>query len=114
MQTRKNCLPTGSAQIAPGLDPILDRFAQTLNENPRTTVRIVGHTDSTGSDAINDPLSVNRASSVRNYLVAHGVAGQRIAIDGRGSREPIADNATADGRARNRRVDIFVAEAAAG
>ena len=105
---------TGSAQIAPGLDPILDRFAQTLNENPRTTVRIVGHTDSTGSDAINDPLSVNRASSVRNYLVAHGVSGQRIAIDGRGSREPIADNATADGRARNRRVDIFVAEAAAG
>ena len=46
--------------------------------------------------------------------MAHGVAGQRIAIDGRGSREPIADNATADGRARNRRVDIFVAEAAAG
>lgn len=103
---------TGSAQIAPGLDPVLDRFAQTLAENPKTTVRIVGHTDSTGSDAINDPLSVNRASSVRNYLAAHGVASHRIAIDGRGAREPIADNATDAGRARNRRVDIFVGEAA--
>jgi len=104
---------TGSARIAPALDPILDRFAQTLLENPRTTVRIVGHTDSTGSDAINDPLSVNRASSVRNHLAARGVAGDRIAIDGRGSREPIADNATEAGRARNRRVDIFVGERAA-
>lgn len=80
---------TGSAQLAPGLDPILNRFAQTLNENPGTRVRIVGHTDSTGSDAINDPLSVNRASSVRNYLVSRHVASDRIAIDGRGSHEPI-------------------------
>lgn len=103
---------TGSAQLAPGLQPILVRFATTLNENPKTAVRIVGHTDSTGSDAINDPLSVNRASSVRNFLVAQGVASNRIAIDGRGSREPIADNTTAEGRARNRRVDIFVGEQA--
>ena len=105
---------SGSARLAPALEPILDRFAQTLAENPKTTVRIVGHTDSTGNDAINDPLSVNRASSVRNYLVARGVASNRIAIDGRGSREPIADNATEAGRARNRRVDIFVGEAATG
>jgi len=104
---------TGSAAIKPAFDPILNRFAQTLNENPRTTVRIIGHTDSTGNDAINDPLSVNRAASVRNYLVSHGVAGNRIAIDGRGSREPIADNGTDAGRAQNRRVDIFVAESAA-
>ncbi|MBN8495037.1 MAG: OmpA family protein [Burkholderiales bacterium] len=101
---------TGSAQLAPGLQPILTRFAVTLNENPKTSVRIVGHTDSSGSDAINEPLSVNRAASVRNYLVSQGVAADRIAIDGRGSREPIADNATAEGRARNRRVDIYVAE----
>jgi outer membrane protein OmpA-like peptidoglycan-associated protein len=103
---------TGSSQLAPGLQPILSRFAVTLNENPKTAVRIVGHTDSTGSDAINDPLSVNRAASVRNYLVSQGVAGDRVSIDGRGSREPIADNATAEGRARNRRVDIFVGERA--
>lgn len=105
---------TGSAQLAPGLQPILNRFAQTLVENPKTTVRIVGHTDSTGTDAINDPLSVNRASAVRNDLVAHGVAASRISIDGRGAREPIADNGTDAGRARNRRVDIFVGEASAG
>ncbi|MBX3641541.1 MAG: OmpA family protein [Rubrivivax sp.] len=103
---------TGSAQLAPSLEPILNRFAQTLNENPKTTVRVVGHTDSTGNDAINDPLSVNRASSVRNYLAARGVASSRVSIDGRGAREPIADNNTEAGRARNRRVDIFVGEAA--
>ena len=102
----------GSAQISPSFDAVLNRFAQTLNDNPKTTVRIIGHTDSTGSDAINDPLSVNRAVAVRNYLSARGVAANRIAIDGRGSREPVASNASDAGRAQNRRVDIFVAEAA--
>ena len=90
---------------------MLDRFATTLNQNPVTTVRVVGHTDNVGSDAVNNPLSVNRAAATRDYLVSRGVAGNRIAIDGRGSREPIADNATASGKARNRRVEIFVAEA---
>jgi len=102
----------GRADIQPNFRPILDKFAASLNENPVTTVNIIGHTDSTGSDAINNPLSVNRASSVRDYLVARGVASQRIAIDGRGSREPVADNATDAGRAMNRRVEIFVAEPA--
>jgi len=102
---------TNSAQINPSLSPVLDRFAQTLNANPGTTVRIIGHTDSTGSDAINDPLSVNRAASTRQYLAARGVDPARIAIDGRGSREPIADNSTLQGRAMNRRVEIYVGEA---
>lgn len=53
---------------------VLDRFAQTLVANPVTTMRIIGHTDNTGNDAINDPLSVNRAASVRNYLADRGVA----------------------------------------
>jgi outer membrane protein OmpA-like peptidoglycan-associated protein len=75
-------------------------------------VRIVGHTDNTGNDAINNPLSVNRAQSARDYLVSRGVATSRISIDGRGSREPIADNGTEAGRARNRRIDIFLAERA--
>lgn len=101
----------GRSEIRPNFVPILDRFAQTLNENPATTVRITGHTDSTGSDAINDPLSVNRAASTRNHLTSRGVNVQRIAIDGRGSHEPIADNSTEAGRARNRRVEIYVAEA---
>lgn len=103
---------TNRYDIKPNLRPILDRFATTLNENPVTTVSIIGHTDSTGTDAINNPLSVNRAASTRDYLVARGVAANRIAIDGRGSREPIADNNTVEGRAKNRRVEVFVAEPA--
>lgn len=103
---------TNRYDIKPNLRPILDRFATTLNENPVTTVTIIGHTDSTGTDAINNPLSVNRAASTRDYLVARGVAANRIAIDGRGSREPIADNSTVEGRAQNRRVEVFVAEPA--
>lgn len=98
--------------IKPDLRPILDRFATTLNQNPVTTVTIIGHTDSTGTDAINNPLSVNRAAATRDYLVGRGVAASRIAIDGRGAREPIADNNTEAGRAKNRRVEIFVAEPA--
>jgi len=105
---------TGKHDIQPRLMPILDQFAQGLNQQPSMEVRIVGHTDSTGSDAINNPLSVQRAQSARDYLVGRGVAGQRIAIDGRGSREPIADNATEAGRARNRRIDIYLAERAQG
>ncbi|WP_328269183.1 OmpA family protein [Pseudogulbenkiania ferrooxidans] len=103
---------SGRYDIKSNMRPILDRFATTLNQNPVTTVKIIGHTDSTGSDAINGPLSVNRASATRSYLVARGVAMNRISIDGRGSSEPIASNGTAAGRAKNRRVEIFVGEAA--
>lgn len=103
---------TGRYDIKSNLRPVLDRFASTLNENPVTTITIVGHTDNTGSDAINDPLSVNRAAATRDYLAARGVGSNRISINGRGSHEPIADNNTASGRAKNRRVEIFVAESA--
>ncbi len=101
---------TGRADIRPNFRSVLDRFAQTLNTNPNTTVRIIGHTDNTGSDAINDPLSVNRAASTRQYLADRGVNPARIAIEGRGSHEPIASNATEAGRAQNRRVEIYVGE----
>lgn len=103
---------TGRYDIKPNLRPVLERFATTLQQNPVTTVRIIGHTDNTGTDAINDPLSVNRAKATRDYLVARGVSMNRIAIDGRGSHEPIADNSTTSGRAANRRVEIFVGESA--
>jgi len=102
---------SGRYDIKPELRPVLDRLAQGLAEHPVTRINIVGHSDSSGSDAVNNPLSVNRAAAVRDYLVPRGVASSRITVDGRGSREPIADNATADGRAKNRRVEIFVAEA---
>jgi len=101
---------TGRYDIKPNMRPVLDNLASSLNQHPITTITIVGHTDSTGSDAVNNPLSINRAAAVRDYLTARGVSAQRIAIDGRGSRQPIADNSTASGRAMNRRVEIFVAE----
>lgn len=100
----------GRSDIQPNFAPVLDQFAAGLRNNPNTDVRIVGHTDSTGSDAINNPLSLDRAESTRNYLTARGVSGARIQVDGRGSREPIAGNDTAAGRARNRRVEIFMGE----
>jgi len=103
---------TGRANIKPNLQPILDQFAQGLSSQPNTEIRIVGHTDSTGSDAINNPLSINRAASARDYLASRGVDSRRIQIDGRGSHEPIADNTTEAGRAKNRRIEIYLAERA--
>jgi len=104
----------GRAAIKPNFAPVLNQFATSLNQNPVTTVTIIGHTDSTGSDAINNPLSVDRANAARDYLVSRGVARTRIATDGRGSREPVADNNTQQGRDKNRRVEIYVAEQVAG
>lgn len=101
---------TGRSNIKPNLQPILDQFAQGLNNQPNTEIRIVGHTDSTGSDSINNPLSVNRAASARDYLSARGVDSRRILIAGRGSYEPIADNNSDMGRSRNRRIEIYLAE----
>ena len=103
---------TNSAVLNANMYPILQRLAQTLNQNPSATVSIVGHTDSTGTDAINNPLSQRRADAAKAYLVSQGVAGSRIATSGAGSTQPIASNATVDGRAQNRRVEIFVAEPA--
>jgi len=103
---------TNRSDIKPDFRPILDRFATTLNENPATTVTIVGHTDNTGGDAINQPLSVDRAAHTRDYLASRGVSPTRVVVEGRGAREPIASNDDNTGRARNRRVEIFVAEPA--
>lgn len=102
----------GRADISPSFRTILDTFASGLVKNPNSIVTIVGHTDSTGSDAINNPLSLNRAASVRDYLSNRGVASNRITIDGRGSREPLVANDTSANKAKNRRVEIFVAEPA--
>lgn len=101
---------TGRADIKPNLRPVLDRFAATLAENQATVVTIVGHTDNTGSDAINDPLSRERAIRTRDYLSARGVSPSRFSVEGRGSHEPLVPNTSDANRARNRRVEIFVAE----
>ena len=100
----------GRAAIKPNFAPILNQFATSLNQNTVSTVTIIGHTDNTGSDSVNNPLSIDRAEAARDYLVSRGVARQRIATDGRGSREPVADNNSQQGRDKNRRVEIYVAE----
>ncbi|MDB5761074.1 MAG: hypothetical protein JWQ21_69 [Herminiimonas sp.] len=101
---------TNRADIKPNFRPVLDKFAASLVEHTNTKVTIVGHTDSTGNNAINDPLSINRAARTRDYLVSRGAASNRFIVDGRGSHEPVAANDNDANRARNRRVEIFVAE----
>ena len=100
----------GRADIKPNFRPVLDQFAQSLVQNPATVIQIIGHTDATGNDAANIQLSRDRANATRDYLASRGVTTNRITTDGRGEREPVASNDTEAGRARNRRVEIFVQE----
>ncbi|MBR5892418.1 MAG: OmpA family protein [Bacteroidaceae bacterium] len=87
----------------------LAAFAQVLKTYSDTDVAIFGHTDSTGSDAINNPLSVNRANAVASYLMSLGVSASQIkSVEGYGSTAPVADNSTAEGRQQNRRVEVYM------
>ena len=86
----------------------LTSFATSLKNHPDTDVQIYGHTDSSGSDAINNPLSEKRAQAVYNFLQTKGVAGNRMTSQGFGSTQPVADNSTAAGKAQNRRVEIYI------
>ena len=86
----------------------LTQFANSLKANPDTDVQIFGHTDSSGNDKINVPLSMERAASVQGFLVGQGISSSRMAAEGFGSSQPIADNSTSAGKALNRRVEIFI------
>jgi outer membrane protein OmpA-like peptidoglycan-associated protein len=99
---------TNSSTLNSASQNALSSFAASLIGNPDTDVKIYGHTDSSGSDAINQPLSEKRAQSVYNFLVSKGVAGTRIASQGFGSSQPVADNSTAAGKAQNRRVEVYI------
>jgi outer membrane protein OmpA-like peptidoglycan-associated protein len=99
---------TSSYAIKPSFAPVLDQLAQTLQQNPEVIAQVVGHTDSTGSQAYNQTLSVNRAESVTGYLAQHGISPQRLSAQGMGPNQPIADNNTEAGRATNRRVEIYL------
>lgn len=88
--------------------PVLDDVARVLQEYDRSMVDVIGHTDSSGGDAINQPLSERRASSVASYLIDRGVIRERLYVAGNSSRNPIADNTTVDGKAKNRRVEILI------
>lgn len=99
---------TGSAEISPAARANLRAIALTLNREGNREVRVEGFTDATGSNEVNDPLSERRAEAVRAYLVSCGVHSTRIETRGFGSSRPIGDEATADGRAANRRVRIVI------
>ncbi|MEJ8840346.1 OmpA family protein [Ramlibacter sp. AN1133] len=101
---------TGRADIKPNMRPILDQFANGLAGQPNTEVRVIGHTDSTGGDELNNRLSLERAQATKSYLVSRGVSPNQIQVAGRGEHEPVADNTSDAGRARNRRVEIFLGE----
>ncbi|MBS1188075.1 MAG: hypothetical protein H6R04_2093 [Burkholderiaceae bacterium] len=103
---------SGRSDISPKFARFLDSFSASLNNYPQTSVAIIGHTDSTGSDAVNRPLSYDRAASTRDFLISRGVNPNRFLIDGRSSYEPVASNASPSGRKRNRRVEIYVYEPA--
>jgi len=97
-----------SAQLNPQFNAVLDKVAQTLVEYDQTVIQVAGHTDSTGSHAYNMKLSEQRAASVKNYLAGRGVPAKRMQTIGAGPDYPIADNATPEGRAENRRVEITI------
>ena len=95
------------ATIRPSGKEKLDRVAKTMQDNPSMRILAEGHTDSIGSDAYNLRLSERRAESVKSYLVEKGVSPSRITTKGLGKSDPVASNATEEGRAQNRRVDII-------
>ena len=97
-----------STTISPSLRAALDEVAGSLQRYPNSLIDVMGHTDSTGSDSYNLDLSRRRAESVANYLVSRGVSRARIATVGYGEQYPRADNASAEGRALNRRVEVRI------
>ena len=100
---------TNKADLSATAKNSLAQFAQVLNNNKDMDIAIIGHTDNTGSDAINQPLSVSRANSVNNYLKSCGVSSSQIkSVEGQGSSNPVADNSTKAGRQQNRRVEVYM------
>jgi outer membrane protein OmpA-like peptidoglycan-associated protein len=99
---------TNEAIIKASANPVLDSVAKVAKEYNKTSLQVLGYTDSTGNDTINIPLSQRRAAAVAQYLGLRGVASTRIAVAGMGAQNPIASNATAEGREQNRRVEIYL------
>ncbi len=96
------------AEIKPEFEGVLDAGVEALKENPGVRVQVAGYTDSVGTDEYNQGLSERRANAVRDYLASHGIDASRLSAVGFGESNPVADNATADGRAQNRRVELNI------
>ena len=99
---------SGSAQIRPALGRALDALAPALAAEPGVAVRVLGHTDSQGSEMVNLRLSISRAEAVVAWLQERGIALDRLTADGRGEADPLTSNATAEGRVRNRRIELIL------
>ena len=99
---------TGKSNLSENSKSALTKFAASLKETPETDVTIYGHTDNTGSRDVNVKLSNERAASVAAFLNSGGVAMDRMKTEGKAFDEPVADNSTAEGRAKNRRVEIYI------
>lgn len=100
---------TGHASLKSGSSNHLDKLAVFLNAYPERTAQIEGHTDDVGSDADNMLLSQRRADTVKDFLVAQGIAGSRLNASGKGEAVPLGSNASAEGRQQNRRVEVIIA-----
>ena len=105
---------TDSSDLRPAFFDVLNSVGKVMKEFDQTVVEVAGHTDSTGSEDYNQGLSERRASSVSRYLVAKGISDQRFITVGMGELRPVADNATAEGRQSNRRVEITMVPITAG
>ena len=99
---------TNSSTLSAVSKTALSQFAASLQSNPDTDVQIYGHTDSSGNDNINLPLSQQRAQAVSSYLASQGVSNSRMTTQGMGSSQPVADNSTSAGKAQNRRVEVYI------
>lgn len=95
-----------SANVSPSFGPVLDSVALVLNEYDKTTVAVSGHTDSSGTQLLNQELSQERAQAVADYLAGRGVMPERMSVQGFADSQPVASNATPEGKAQNRRVEI--------
>lgn len=99
---------TNQSSLSQAADATLSRVAYNLKQFPDTDVTVVGYTDNTGSEQLNQNLSEKRAQSVVDYLESQGIPASRLKAVGMGENDPIASNATAEGRAQNRRVEMFI------
>ena len=103
---------TNSSQLSASSRDALTKFATSLKNSPETDITIYGHSDNTGTRAVNERISKERADAVANFLVGNGIARNRITTEGLAFDQPVADNSTAEGRAKNRRVEVYITASA--